>query len=112
MENLNKGLLKLINKSKEKELSSFENWRLNNALSNYLIEVIPKTTSIIFIQSEGLNLSEIKEQLSQKYYEVKQIPDKILESTLNKMRKVDFIHGRYGIVKENPTYLKKSISFI
>lgn len=112
MENLNKGLLKLIYKSKEKELSSFENWRLNNTLSNYLIEVIPKTTSIIFIQSEGLSLSEIKEKLSQRYYEARQIPDKILENTLNKMRKVDFVHGRYGIVKDHPTYLKKSIAFI
>ena len=93
-QNISLGLLKLVQKSKTKELSWFEKWKLNNKLSNYLTQVIPVTT---YESLESLGINELKDRLSEMYHEARQIPDELMKKTLDKMKNVYTSDGGYYI---------------
>lgn len=105
-QNIDTGLIKLINKYKEGELepikksgiiSYFENISremkkksIKDQISDYIEDIFNKTSDL-----ENMNLEIIKKKLSEKYYEAKQIPDSILKESLNSMEKICSSNGFY-----------------
>jgi hypothetical protein len=125
--NMDLGLLKLVQKNKKGELELKKEKGLINSLSNlskkiqkrtldeklspYLKEVLPVTT---YYYLDSLSVNEIKDRLSDIYYEAMQIPNEIIEGTLKKMNKVDVFEGRYYIhpgYKRNYEYSKSNPDF-
>jgi hypothetical protein len=119
--NINKGLLRLLNKYKEGKLeltkekglknilSNFskksQRSALNKGLSDYLINFIPTTP---YSNLESIGIPEIKGKLIKEYYEAMQIPDELIKQVLSNMRKVDSSGERYYI---HPGYDKPYKNF-